>query len=72
MGFFSIFGGNEKDETGCGDQTMAALCALLQDGKPIKEAAELAILTGTLQFHRSGIKPVIKEELKIPASMSKN
>lgn len=55
--------GNEKDETGCGDQTMAALCALLQDGKPIKEAAELAILAGTLQFHRTGIQPVKKDEL---------
>jgi ribokinase len=55
--------GDEKDETGCGDQTMAALCALLQDGKPIKEAAELAILAGTLQFHRTGIKPVSKSEL---------
>lgn len=58
-----VAAGNEKDETGCGDQTMAALCALLQDGKPIKEAAELAILAGTLQFHRTGIKPVSKSEL---------
>lgn len=58
-----VTAGNEKDETGCGDQTMAALCALLQDGKPIKEAAELAVLAGTLQFHRTGIKPVKKSEL---------
>lgn len=58
-----ISAGDEKDETGCGDQTMAALCALLQDDKPIKEAAELAILAGTLQFHRTGIKPVSKSEL---------
>lgn len=55
--------GNEKDETGCGDQTMAALCALLQDGKTIEEAAKLAVLAGTLQFHRSGIKPVRKDDL---------
>ena len=55
--------GDEKDETGCGDQTMAALCALLQDGKSIQEAAELAVLAGTLQFHRSGIQPVKKGEL---------
>lgn len=53
----------EKDETGCGDQTMAALCALLQDGKTIEEASELAVLAGTLQFHRSGIKPVQKADL---------
>lgn len=53
----------EKDETGCGDQTMAALCALIQDGKTLEEATELAILAGTLQFHRAGIKPVTKTEL---------
>ena len=53
----------EKDETGCGDQTMAALCAFLQENKPIKDAAELAILAGTLQFHKSGIKPVAMSEL---------
>ena len=52
-----------KDETGCGDQTMAALCALLQEGKSLEQAAKLAILAGTLQFHRSGIKPVEKEDL---------
>lgn len=60
-----VSAGNEKDETGCGDQTMAALCALLQDGKTIKEAAELAVLAGTLQFHRTGIQPVKKSELMI-------
>lgn len=59
----NVGAGDQKDETGCGDQTMAALCALLQDGKPIKAAAELAVLAGTLQFHRTGIKPVSKSEL---------
>lgn len=54
----------EKDETGCGDQTMAALCALLQDDVSIKEASQKAILAGTLQFHRTGIKPVTKTELE--------
>lgn len=54
---------NEKDETGCGDQTMAALCALLQDGRTMKEAAELAVLAGTLQFHKTGIQPVTKQDL---------
>ncbi len=57
--------GDDKDETGCGDQTMAALCALLQEGKTVKEAAELAVLAGTLQFHRTGIKPVTKLDLKL-------
>jgi ribokinase len=52
-----------KDETGCGDQTMAALCSLLQDGKSIEDAARLAILAGTLQFNRLGVKPVDKDEL---------
>lgn len=59
----SVNAGDEKDETGCGDQTMAALCALLQEGKSIKEAAELAVLAGTLQFHKTGIQPVQKSEL---------
>lgn len=55
--------GDEKDETGCGDQTMAALCALLQEGKSVQEAAELAILAGTLQFHKTGIQPIKRDEL---------
>jgi ribokinase len=59
-----IEAGDEKDETGCGDQTMAALCAFLQDGKPLEEAAELAVLAGTLQFYRQGIQPVVKQELE--------
>lgn len=54
---------NEKDETGCGDQTMAALCAFVQQGKTLQEATELAIFAGTLQFHRAGIKPVEREDL---------
>lgn len=53
----------EKDETGCGDQTMAAICALLQEGKSLEEAAKLAILAGTLQFHKHGIQPISKQEL---------
>lgn len=53
-----------RDETGCGDQTMATLCAYLQAGKSIVDAAEVAILSGTLQFHKSGIQPITKEELE--------
>ena len=52
-----------KDETGCGDQTMAALCAFLQEGRAPEQAAELAVRAGTLQFHRVGIQPVTKEDL---------
>lgn len=59
----NVKAGSEKDETGCGDQTMAALCALIQDDKTITEAAELAVLAGTLQFHRTGINPVEKVDL---------
>lgn len=55
--------GNEKDETGCGDQTMAATCALLQDNKSLKEAATLAVLAGTLQFHKLGIQPITRKDL---------
>ncbi|HJQ08407.1 MAG TPA: PfkB family carbohydrate kinase [Candidatus Saccharimonadales bacterium] len=53
----------DKDETGCGDQTMAALCAFIQEGKSFEEAAQLAVLAGTLQFHKLGIQPVTKEEI---------
>jgi ribokinase len=53
-----------KDETGCGDQTMAALCVFLQAGDDILSAATKAVLAGTLQFHRTGIQPVTKTEFK--------
>lgn len=52
-----------KDETGCGDQTMAALAAALHDEKDILTAAKIGILAGTLQFHKAGISPVTKHEL---------
>lgn len=55
--------GGVKDETGCGDQTMAAICAFLQEGKSLEQASELAVLAGTLQFHRQGIQPVERAEL---------
>ena len=55
---------SELDSTGCGDQTMAALVAMLQSGKTLKDAIEIAIKAGTLQFHRAGIKPVELEDLK--------
>lgn len=55
---------SNKDETGCGDQAMAGLAAYIQQGKGLSEAASLAILTGTLQFYRAGIKPVMLEEIQ--------
>ncbi|MEK7594191.1 MAG: PfkB family carbohydrate kinase [Patescibacteria group bacterium] len=54
----------EKDATGCGDQTMAVLCAYLQAGKSLVEAAKVAVLAGTMQFYRAGIQPITKEELR--------
>lgn len=54
---------SEKDETGCGDQTMAALCALVQSNESIGKAASQAVAAGTLQFQRVGIQPVTAAEL---------
>lgn len=54
----------QHDETGCGDQTMAALCARLLDGDAIAEAAQHAILAGTLQFNKLGIIPITRIELE--------
>ncbi|HUP26567.1 MAG TPA: PfkB family carbohydrate kinase [Candidatus Limnocylindrales bacterium] len=61
-----------KDETGCGDQTMGALCAFLQEGKTLEEAAELAILAGSLQFNRQGIRPVRRDEIATASSPQPN
>lgn len=53
-----------KDATGCGDQTIAALCAYLQKGMPIEQAAEIAVRAGTLQFYKAGIQPITNIELE--------
>lgn len=53
-----------KNETGCGDQSMATLCAHLQTGASIEKASEIAVLAGTLQFHKQGIQPITKIELE--------
>jgi ribokinase len=52
------------DETGCGDQTTATLSVALLDGQGVVNAAKTAVLAGTLQFHKAGVVPVTKEELK--------
>lgn len=59
----SVKSSDHNDETGSGDQTMAALCAGIQAGKPLADAAKLAVLAGTLQFHRVGIQPLGANEL---------
>jgi len=46
------------ESTGCGDQVMAVLCAETLHGRPFRETAEKAILTGTLQFIRQGLEPI--------------
>jgi ribokinase len=51
------------DETGCGDQAMAALVAGLQMKMSWEDAARLAIVAGTMQFQRRGIVPISKDEL---------
>jgi len=60
----SITDDGVHDETGCGDQTMATLSAYLQAGASIEEAADIAIFSGTLQFHKQGIQPVSLSELE--------
>lgn len=59
--FLTISG--ERDETGCGDQVTAILCAELAEGKDIYKASCDAILAGTLQFYKAGVNPVLPEEL---------
>lgn len=54
----------EKDSTGCGDQTMATLCAAMVQGADIFDAAKLAVLSGTLQFYNVGVEPVANEEIQ--------
>ncbi len=58
-----VIHGDTQDETGCGDQVMATICASLSTGQDLQTAASQAILTGTLQFHRLGIRPVTLDEI---------
>lgn len=53
------------DETGCGDQVTAVVASCLAEGKNLREACRLAILAGTLQFYRAGIRPVSKDDLSV-------
>lgn len=60
----NIVHGDKRDETGCGDQTMATLCASIAQGDSVEEAAKKAIISGTLQFCRIGIQPLTHKELE--------
>ncbi len=55
---------DQVDETGCGDQVTAVLCAEIALGKNILDASKTAILAGTLQFNRVGIQPISRKELE--------
>lgn len=52
-----------KDETGCGDQTMAAFVYSIFNSENEVDSAKNAILAGTFQFYKQGIIPVTAEEL---------
>ena len=59
----SVPEGQSKDETGCGDETMAAIAYSLSEGNDIVTAAGIGIVAGTLQFYRPGIAPITQKEL---------
>jgi fructose-1-phosphate kinase PfkB-like protein len=59
----SLKEGKTRDQTGCGDQAMAALCAGIVAGKSLEDAAHQAVVAGTLQFYKEGIVPVTSAEL---------
>ena len=52
-----------KDETGCGDQTMATLCAYFSKGQDIVDSINTAVVSGTLQFFKQGVQPIKEDEL---------
>jgi len=56
--------GKGKDETGCGDQTMAVIAAKLIDKVSLGEALVSGMVGGAIQFGNSGIVPVTKKQLE--------
>lgn len=54
----------ERDETGCGDQTMAAVAWALLSGLPLAGAVDMAMVAAGMQFERAGIRPVLAGELQ--------
>ena len=53
-----------KDETGCGDQVTATLCAMLLNDMELLAAVEIAVESGGLQFQKSGVQPLTLKELE--------
>jgi ribokinase len=54
-----------RDETGCGDQTLAALVAAIHSGKSMSQAARIGVTAGTWQYTRLGIDPLDRAELNL-------
>ncbi len=48
----------EAESTGCGDQTLAVLCAMVLQGKPFRQAAQMAVHAGSLQYCQPGLAPI--------------
>lgn len=57
----------EGDATGCGEQSLAAMCASIYRGKDIQTAANMAVLAGTLQYYREGVVPITEKDLAVAA-----
>lgn len=53
------------DATGCGEQSLAAICASIYRGKDMQTAANLAVLAGTLQYRRAGVQPITEKDLAV-------
>jgi len=53
----------EVDSTGCGDQVLGTLGALLLQGKSLERAVEQSIYAATLQFYKKGVQPITSAEL---------
>ncbi|MCT4617641.1 MAG: PfkB family carbohydrate kinase [Candidatus Gracilibacteria bacterium] len=55
----------QKDETGCGDQTIATISSYLAKGEHLDYSIKKGILSGTLQFYRTGATPLNKKDLEV-------
>jgi len=51
------------ESTGSGDQAMAILTAKLLEGEPLLNAAQTAVLAGTLQSYRAGTQALTRAEI---------
>jgi len=43
---------------------MATLCTLLSKNIDVVTASQIAILSGTIEFDRSGVSPISRKDLK--------